>query len=270
MNTEFSLCYNIQDLAVGGQKKVWKGDHPVFGSVALKEGTVDSLNSLERIKREIETLGSISSEYYPKQFYYSDNPANNIFYIIEEYIQGETLRTSSNLFDSEEKIIDLFEKLLDALEIIWQRRIVHRDLKPENIIITPTLSPCILDLGIAKYLDRSSLTNTFQAVGPCTPFYGAPEQLLNKKNEIDIRADFFALGIILLELHLGFHPFDPIVLRSKYPIPYNIINGDYVRASAKPGTSIFFTKLTDTLLRVQPYQRFRNLSVLKKFVSENT
>lgn len=66
--------------------------------------------------------------------------------------------------------------------------------------------PCIIDLGIARFLDLESLTRTISPMGPCTPIYAAPEQLTNNKALIDPRTDFFGLGIIALELYLGVYP----------------------------------------------------------------
>ena len=112
--------------------------------------------------------------------------------------------------------------------VIWDKNIVHRDLKPENIIIRPNGMPCIIDLGIAGFLDLESLTKTISPMGPCTPIYAAPEQLTNNKNIIDPRTDFYGLGIIALELYLGVHPFDSTYVGNQYSIVENIMQNKYV------------------------------------------
>lgn len=63
-------------------------------------------------------------------------------------------------FRTPEAIFQLMSHLIEGLSIIWDKGIVHRDLKPENIIIREDGKPCIIDLGIARFLDQESLTNT--------------------------------------------------------------------------------------------------------------
>ena len=65
-------------------------------------------------------------------------------------------------------------------------------------------------------------------MGPCTPVYAAPEQLSNNKSIIDARTDFFALGIIALELYLGVHPFDPSFVGNQYSIVENILQNKFI------------------------------------------
>ena len=147
------------------------------------------------------------------------------------------------------------------------KNIVHRDLKPENIIIRPDGMPCIIDLGIARFLDLESLTKTISPMGPCTPIYAAPEQLSNNKNLIDPRTDFFGLGIIALELYLGVHPFDPVFVGNNYSIVENIMQNKYIveTSSVKPYDAI--TEIAKKTLQTQPYNRFRNYRMLNAFIA---
>lgn len=68
-------------------------------------------------------------------------------------------------------------------------------------------SPFIVDFGIVRDLRKTSLTNTYLAMGPGTPFFAPPEQLNNEKSLIDWRADQFALGVVLSMAHFGVHPY---------------------------------------------------------------
>ena len=160
------------------------------------------------------------------------------------------------------------ELLIEALDILWSRRVVHRDIKPQNVIIRPNNRPVVIDLGIARLLDVSSLTMTGAAIGPCTMQYAAPEQLRNMKPIIDMRADFFALGLLSLQLHLGFHPFDPANVGQGDSIPDNILNARFVPPESKEGTSAAFAGLVRKLLQTEPYQRFRTKEVLTAYIEE--
>ena len=81
--------------------------------------------------------------------------------------------------------------------------IIHRDIKPSNIMIDKSGKVRLLDFGIAKLLDDTSLVPaTTQAM--LTPDYAAPEQL--DGDEPTVTADVYALGIVLYELICGKGP----------------------------------------------------------------
>lgn len=75
--------------------------------------------------------------------------------------------------------------------------IIHRDLKPDNIMVDKDLNVKIIDYGLSKIIDFSSITSTGTQIG--SPLYMSPEQLKDSKH-IDYRADIYALGIILYEM----------------------------------------------------------------------
>jgi serine/threonine protein kinase len=227
--------YNVvATLGQGGQKIVFAVDHPQYGSCVLKIGAFKSQMSLERVIREVETLRAISSQYYPKEFAFQVVDSHR-FYILEERIDGQPLSSQMNRFSSASAATKLVIQIVNGLMLLWERRIVHRDVKPANIIITPTGNPRIIDLGIARLLDLASLTHSLAPFGPCTPNYASPEQLQNRKHEINHRADQFCVGTIYGQLLLrGSHPFDPSVVGDGQSIPENIINGRWARHRLEP------------------------------------
>lgn len=259
---------DVKRIAKGGQKTVYEADHDKYGRIALKINKYNSSSELERISREVNVLKEINSKYFPKNYDFKIYPEEKIFIIIEQYIEGKTLKELRNSFNNENSILSLFKELIKGLSIIWEKRIIHRDLKPNNIIITKNDIPCIIDLGIARVLDMESLTGTNLSRGPCTPPYASPEQLLNKKEFINHRSDFYSLGIILLELLLGFHPFLPEKVGNDNSITENIINGKFFIPKKKEGVSEEFIILIKILLAKQPYQRFRNVDILTDYISK--
>ncbi|MBZ4035936.1 serine/threonine protein kinase [Flavobacterium sp. 17A] len=258
-------CTSIKEFAQGGQKKVFLAEHPKFGKVVIKKGLIKSFTSLERIKREVKLLDELDSEYYPKQYHFNIDFKTNEFEIVEEYIEGSTLRDNLHIFyNNPSEIFSLLDLLIDGLSLIWDKNVVHRDLKPENIILRPNMKPCIIDLGIARFLDLESLTKTISPVGPCTPIYASSEQLTNNKNSIDLRTDFFALVVIALELYLGQHPFNES--GSKYSIMENILRNNYIVENENVNQNKQMSELALKVLHTQPYMRFRNYSLFKEFL----
>ena len=110
-----------------------------------------------------------------------------------------------------------FSALCDGLEALASKSIVHRDLKPSNIRVRTDDSPVIIDLGLARHLSLSDLTNTSDGAAIGTPLYFAPEQFRGTKHDIDHRTDLFAVGIMLYQALTGRHPFWVPTLRRPLP-----------------------------------------------------
>lgn len=126
--------------------------------------------------------------------------------VLEECIEGSNLaELKENYIGKQEDIVVIVQNIIAVMTPFWQNSIVHRDLKPENIMISPGNLTSIIDFGIYKNPDNSTITATdFQ---PHTFFYAAPEQVIPSKVDISYRTDFFSLGIIAFELLHQRHPF---------------------------------------------------------------
>ena len=126
-----------------------------------------------------------------------------------EYIDGLSVREWMNRRKENKppftlrEVVSVIDPLLVALSYAHQLDAIHRDVKPENIMIMgefPEVQIKVLDFGIAKTLSPSKFTHTAQALG--TAYYMAPEQMKGNKN-IDHRADFYSVGMILYEMLTG-------------------------------------------------------------------
>lgn len=257
LNEILQSCTNIEPLAKGGQKTVQSATHPKYGEIVIKHGEYTSSSSLDRITREVNLLRDIDSPHYPKNYDFTVDPTSQEFLIIEERLDAVQLGQVSNRFSSDAAALDLLRNLVKALNVIWQRNVVHRDIKPANILITSSGIPKIIDLGIARFLGKTSLTRTAALRGPATTVYAAPEQLNNKKSMIGVRTDFFLLGIVTLELVCGFHPFHPKHVKNNKGIADNIINGNYVRPS---GSNELINEFTNRVLKPEPFRRPRTVT----------
>jgi eukaryotic-like serine/threonine-protein kinase len=251
----------------GGQKVVYTIEIQESELAVLKIGYYSSRSSLERIIREVEILRKLESKYFPRNYGFEIVDRERYF-ILEEYLKGITLKECITEFSSEQEALLLIIELVTAISILWDNRIVHRDLKPQNIIITDN-GPRIIDLGIARSLDSTSITNTLAPSGPGTPAYASPEQIENRKRDIDFRSDQFNLGIIFAQLLLeGYHPFSPELVGNTNSILENIIAGNWAKNVISQRISPALLSVITRLLGHEPYQRFRRVEELQLRLSE--
>ncbi len=166
--------------------------------------------SLDRLQREIQALQHIDHPNVVRfvEYTYSSKLAALRHYMVEEFIEGSDLADELTATPWHlDRAVEFFTAIAAGLEALRAAQVVHRDLKPQNIRVRTGGAPVIIDFGLARHLSRSSLTHTAQGAQIGTPLYFAPEQFQGTKRDIDHRTDLFAVGVILHEALVGFHPF---------------------------------------------------------------
>ena len=125
--------------------------------------------------------------------------------MVMEFVRGETLEHMVDRMGplSPQRSAELCMQALAALAHAHSMGVVHRDLKPANMMITETGAVKIMDFGIARVAGTEHLTNAGFMMG--TPAYMAPEQV--RGEEIDARADLYAMGVVFYRLTTAKLPF---------------------------------------------------------------
>lgn len=190
----------------GAVYRVSKGKTTYAAKVLAETYILEEFKSEQnRITREIDVLKNVKGKNlikYQEDFYFKNEFGVIEYVIVMEYFEGRTLRSYLRRDIDLDTLISVFVSVLQGVRelhntIIENEGIIHRDLKPDNIMIDDELNVKIIDYGLSKIIDFSSITSTGTQIG--SPLYMAPEQLRDSKH-IDYRADIYALGIILYEM----------------------------------------------------------------------
>jgi predicted ATPase len=128
--------------------------------------------------------------------------------LVMPLVDGPTLRALLQRYrPTEPEAEALFVALLEATGVVHDAGLAHRDLKPANVLLArdeARVTPRVTDFGLVKRWDGTQLTRAGATMG--TPAYAAPE-LLGEAHTAGAPADIFSLGVLLVELLTGRHPF---------------------------------------------------------------
>lgn len=200
-------------LGKGNVAHVFEALHPELGqSVALKmlsHALVFDPQFGVQFDREAQIVAALDHPHIVRVFDFER--AYGTRFTVMERLEGQQLEDSiyrgKRLAWAEIRKV-IFE-VGDALHYSHQRGLIHRDVKPSNIFITRKQQTKLLDFGISVHQDHSECKNKARLGSPC---YMPPEQILGE--QLDGRADLYALGITAFEMVVGEVPFNESDIRS--------------------------------------------------------
>lgn len=196
------------------RRKVGEGAFKETFEVADRQGSPAALKvykpgtSSKRSQREIDAMRKCAHPNIARLVKVETfRPESEEFIVtMEEFLSGGTLTERGQI--DVPTCREVGKQLIEAITHISAAGLVHRDLKPDNIIFrSDGRTPVVVDFGVVRNLSDTSLTPSWAARGPGTPFFAAPEQLNNEKHQIDWRTDQFSLGVVFAVSVFGFHPF---------------------------------------------------------------
>jgi serine/threonine protein kinase, bacterial len=164
----------------------------------------------DRFKQEaitLESLGKDSNGKVPSLYAYFVEQGE--FYLIQEYIDGQTLneRVQTQGLFTEIQVRQLLTDILPTLVYVHQRGIVHRDIKPENIMLChQNDKPILIDFGAVKETMSTVMTasgNTAKSIVIGTPGFMPIEQMSGRPM---FASDIYALGLTVIYLLTGKMP----------------------------------------------------------------
>ncbi len=208
----------IEEIGKGGMGVVYRAvDTRLDRQVALKflsPRHIDEEHSRKRFEIEAQSASALDHPNICTVHQIAETESGDLF-ICMAYYEGVTLkeRIESGPLDPEEAV-RIARDVGAGLVAAHLKGIVHRDIKASNVMLTNDGFVKILDFGLAKMVDRTTITTQGTRLG--TLDYMAPEQVRGQK--IDHRADIWAWGILLYNMvtrELPFHTDHPLTLMER-------------------------------------------------------
>ncbi len=210
-NRSFGNYELVQVLGEGGMGAVYLAKDKRSGAhVALKLPKFNQPNRdemLSRFQREARTAASLSHPNICPIREFGE--VNGQFFLVMNYIRGVPLSKflKENPEIAPRQVALLIRKLARAVSAAHKQGVIHRDLKPGNVMVNQRREPIVMDFGLARDTarDDTQLTKTGAFLG--TPAYVSPEQITNRKGEVDHRTDIYSLGVVLYRMLAGCLPY---------------------------------------------------------------
>lgn len=220
INAQLGPWRIVQLIGHGGMGVVYAGrraDDRFEKKVAIKVLRMGFVtpSDVERFRRERRILANLEHPNIARLIDGGEVMAGGVEtpYIVMEFVDGQTITTycESRQLDIRARI-QLFMRVLDAVQYAHQHFVLHRDLTPSNIFVTATHEVKLLDFGIATLISADDGPSPVETRA-LTPEYSSPEQARGGK--LSAATDVFSLGAVLYQLLTGRQPH---VFRSSDPL----------------------------------------------------
>jgi serine/threonine protein kinase len=247
--------YEVEEvIGQGGMGVVLKAFEPALHRhVAIKilaPALAASAAARRRFTREAQAAAAVSHDHIVTV--HAVHQGEGLPYLVMQYVPGESVQDRLNRTGplEPEEVVRIGMQAASGLAAAHAQGLIHRDIKPANLLLENGLAKVkITDFGLARLVSDVGLTQCGVVAG--TPEYMAPEQA--RGEEIDHRADLYALGAVLYACCTGVPPFHgpaPLaVLRrvaDEAPTPMRSVN---------PEVPAWLEVLVARLLAKDPAQR---------------
>lgn len=199
-------------VATGGMGDVWRASDLILGrQVAVKvllPALVSDPDFIARFRAEARIMAALRHPGIVQVF---DSGADDLpdggraDYLVMEFVAGEPLskriETAGRLDVAE--TMSIVAQAAAALNAAHRGGIVHRDVKPSNLLVHEDGTVVLVDFGVARSTDITSITSA-NAV-PGTALYMAPEQAAGRP--VSGATDIYALGAVTYCCLTGSPPF---------------------------------------------------------------
>ena len=200
----------LAKLGTGAMATVFKGRQVSLNrTVAIKvlpQRFSKDADYVERFYREGEAAAKLN---HPNIVQAIDiGEANGYHYFVMEYIEGHTVydELAGGKIFPEAEALRIAIQMARALDHAHAAGLIHRDVKPKNIMITNDGVAKLADMGLARAVADTQAAQAEAGLLFGTPYYISPEQIIGKQ-DVDFRADIYALGATLYHMVTGQVPY---------------------------------------------------------------
>jgi serine/threonine-protein kinase len=201
----------VRLLGRGGMGTVYLADHILLGRQRALKFISSELSQdprfLKRFRHEAQAASELRQANVV-EVVDLDQAEDGSPYIAMEFVDGTDLRhaLAAGAFPVE-RALAIARGIAQGLSAAHAKGIIHRDVKPENILLARgnggAETPKLLDFGIAAMKESATAVSRTRGL-MLTPEYASPEQWKGMASEeLDCRADLYALGGVLYEMLTG-------------------------------------------------------------------
>ncbi len=214
---QFGQYRLLEKLGSGGMGDVHKAEHvllkrPCAMKLIKAESEADAA-ALARFEKEVKTTSKLT-HWNTIEIYDYGHTEDGTFYYVMELLPGRSLEELVEQHGPlpAGRVVHLLRQVCGALQEAHDVGLIHRDIKPANIFAAQRGGifdvAKLLDFGLVKERSSRPGDGTESSYGSFsgTPLYMAPEQA-SAYDEVDGRADIYALGAVAFYLLTGKPPF---------------------------------------------------------------
>ncbi len=197
----------VERLGGGGMAVVYRAvQQPLGREVALKAlmpNLIADEGFIKRFEQEARTLARLDHPNILPIIDFMVTPS--VVFLTMPLVRGGTLRDILDRGPLDGATAWRYlREVGQGLQHAHDAGIIHRDLKPNNVLIHSDGRALLADFGLARSAGQDvHLTDAGFTLG--TPGYMAPEQVLGQ--DLDPRADIYAMGVMTFEMMTGRMPF---------------------------------------------------------------
>lgn len=192
----------IKALGSGGFGAVYLAEDEIIGKrVALKVPHRQN-QEIEALAAEAKLMAPLSHPNIVQVLTADRDPAGGAFFIVMEYIEGESLAERLTRVGSleEPKAVQLSTEIADAVRHAHSHSVLHRDLRPSNVLLAKGDQAKVVDFSVSRLLDQNPYAST--RIG--SPPYMAPEHF---QGRAIFASDIYSLGVMMYEMVTGVLPY---------------------------------------------------------------
>jgi serine/threonine-protein kinase len=215
----------LEELGHGGMGEVWLARHKMLARPAalkliksdrIRGAPEKAANALRRFEREARATAHLRSTHTVELYDFGRTDTGDFYYVME-LLDGMDLDALVGRDGPQPawRVVGILRQICLSLEEAHEQGLIHRDIKPANIFLCRQGAELdvvkVLDFGLVTGVsqsdqdDPSVLTQDNDVLG--TPAFMAPEMVV-APNDVDHRADLYAVGCVAYWLLAGRHLFE--------------------------------------------------------------